>query len=163
MIAIEAHYYTKCVISYYNKSRTRNKENQRNPDVVLYGVALAEIVAFVEEQRIEPDIADLIAMYSNRPGELGLETENRINSTHFKERLLSSCPNLVAYNSGRDIFISFPEDVGTILQNAYTEDSNDEGTYLTKTANIIRREILNSTVSSEGQFDEICQATSVPK
>ena len=49
---------------------------------MLYGVALAEIVAFV------------------------LETENRINSTHFKERLLSSCPNLVAYKSGHDIFLS---------------------------------------------------------
>ena len=73
------------------------------------------------------------------------------------------CPNLVAYKSGRDIFISFPEDVGTILQNTYTEDSDDEGTYLTKTANIIIREILNSTVSFEGHFDENCQATSVPK
>ena len=77
--------------------------------------------------------------------------------------MLSSCPNLVAYKSGHDIFISFPEDVGTILQNTYTEDSDDEGTYLTKTANIIRREILNSTVSFEGHFDENCQATSVPK
>ena len=102
-------------------------------------------------------------MYSSRSEELGLETGNRINSTHFKERLLSSCSNLVAYESGRDIFISFPEDVGTILQNAYTEDSDDEGTYLTNTANVIRREILNSTVSFEGQFDENCQATSVPK
>ena len=106
MIAIEAHYHTKCLISYYNKSRTKNEEHQRDPNAVLYGVALAEIVAFVEEQRIESEItvfklADLIKMYSNRLEELGLETGNRINSTHFKERLLSSCPNLVAYKSGR--------------------------------------------------------------
>ena len=168
MIAIEAHYHTKCFISYCNKSRTKNEEHQRNPNAVLYGVALAEIVAFIEEQRIESEItvfklADLIKMYSNRLEELGLETGNQINSTHFKERLLSSCPNLVAHKSGRDIFISFPEDVGTILQNTYTEDSDDEVTYLTKNATIIRREILNSTVSFEGHFDENCLATSVPK
>ena len=167
MITIEAHYHTKCLISYYSKSRTKNEDHQRNPNAVIYGVALAEIFAFVEEQRIEPEItvfklADLIKMYSNHLEDIGLETGNRINSTHFKERLLSFCLNLVAYKSGHDIFIFFPEHVGTILQNVYTEDSDDEGTYLTKTANI-RREILNSTVSFEGQFDENCQATSVPK
>ena len=91
MIAIEAHYHTKCFIFYYNKSRTKNKENQRNPNAVLYGIALAEIVAFVEEQGIDSEIAvfkfaDLIKMYSNRLEEVGLETGNRMNSTHYKER-----------------------------------------------------------------------------
>ena len=124
---------TQYALSHYNKLRAKNKENLRNPYASLYGVALAEIVAFVEEQKIESEItvfelAYLIKMYSNPLKELGLETGNRINSSHFKERLLSSCPNLVAYKSGRDIFVSLPEDVGTILQNAYTEDSNDEGT-----------------------------------
>ena len=56
MITIEAHYHTKCLISYYNKSQTKNEENQRDPNAVLYGVALAEIVAFVEEQTIESEI-----------------------------------------------------------------------------------------------------------
>ena len=102
MIAIEAHYYTKCLISYYHKSRTKNEEYQHNPNAVLYGAALAEIVAFVEEQRIESEItvfklANLIKMYYNHLEELDLERGNRINSTHFKERLLSSCPNLVTY------------------------------------------------------------------
>ena len=65
MIAIEAHYHTKCLISYYNSSMTKNEENQRDSNAVLYRVALAEIVAFVEEQRIESEItvfklADLI-------------------------------------------------------------------------------------------------------
>ena len=67
MIAIEAHYHTECPISYCNKSLTKNEENQRDPNAVLYGVALAEIVAFVDEQRIESKItlfklADLIKM-----------------------------------------------------------------------------------------------------
>ena len=112
---------------------------------MLYGVALAEIVAFVEEQRIESEItvfklADLIKMYSNRLEELGLETWNRINSTHFKERLLSSCQKFVAYKSGRDIFISFPEDVGTILQNTYTEQgrrSRSDHSNLDRTKNLV--------------------------
>ena len=57
----------------------------------------------------------------------------------------------------------FPEDVGTILQNAYIENSDDEGTYLTKAVNIMRREVQNSTVNFEGQFDENWQATFVSK
>ena len=55
-----------------------------------------------------------------------------------KDRFLSSCPNLVTYKSGRDVFVSFREGIGAILQNAYTEDADDEGTYLAKAANIVR-------------------------
>ena len=62
--------------------------------------------------------------------ELGLDPEGRIHSTHFKDSLMSSCPNLVAHKSGRDVFVSFCEDIGSILQNAYAEDADDEGTYL---------------------------------
>ena len=53
-------------------------------------------------------------MYCNRLEELGLEIENRIHSTQFKERMLSSYPNLVSYKSGRDVYVSFPEDVGAM-------------------------------------------------
>ena len=71
----------------------KTKKNHHNPNSVLYGVALAEIIAFVKEQRIELEItvfklADLIKMYSNRLEGLGLETgnfSNRINSNHLKE------------------------------------------------------------------------------
>ena len=102
-------------------------------------------------------------MYCNRLEELGLEIENRIHSTQFKERLLSSCPNLVTHKSGRDVYVSFPEDVGAMLQNTHTEDSDDEGACLTKASNIVRREILNSLCSFEGTFDKNYQHTSVPK
>ena len=100
-------------------------------------------------------------MYCNRIEELGLDLEGRIHRTHFKDRSLSSCPNLVAHKSGLDVFASFREDVGAILQNA--EDADDEGTYLAKAANIVRREILNCSVRFEGTFDESSQKVSVPK
>ena len=77
--------------------------------------------------------------------------------------MLSSCPNLVAFKSGRDVFVSFREDVGAILQNAYAEDADDEGTYLAKAASIVRRKILNCSVRFEGTFDESSQKVSVPK
>ena len=168
MIAIEACYHAKCLSSYYNKSRAKERENKCKSDAVLYGVALAEIVAHIEEQKDEAKItvfkvAELIKMFCNRIEELGLDLEGRIHSTHFKDRLLSSCPNLVAYKSGRDVFVSFREDIGAILQNAYAEDADDEGTYLAKAANIVRREILNCSVRFEGTFDESSQTVSVPK
>ena len=95
--------------------------------------------------------------------ELGLDLEGRIRSTHFKDHLLSSCPNLVAYKSGQDVFVSLREDNGAILENAYTEDADDEGAYLSKAANIVRREILNCSVRFEGIFYESSQKVSVPK
>ena len=85
-------------------------------------------------------------MYCNRIEVLGLDLEGRIHSTHFKDRLLLSCSNLVAHKSGPDIFVSFREDIGAILQNAYAEDADNEGTYLAKAANIVRNEILNCSV-----------------
>ena len=102
-------------------------------------------------------------MYCNRIEELGLDLEGRIHSTHFKDCLLLSCPNLVAYKSSRDVFVSFREDIGAILQNAYAEDADDEGTYLAKAANIVRREILNCSARFEGTFDESSQKVFVPK
>ena len=136
-------------------------------DAVLYAVALAEIVAHIEEQRNEAKttvfkLADLINIYCNCIEELGLDLEGRIHSTHFT-CLLSSCPNLVAYKSGRDVFVSFCEDIGAILQNAYAENADDEGTYLAKATNIVRRKILNCSVRFEGTFDESSQKVSVPK
>ena len=165
MIAIEACYNAKCSSSYYNKSCAKERESKCNSDAVLYGVSLAEIVAQIEEQKDEAKttvfkLADLIKMYYNRIEELGHDLEGRIHSTHFKDRLLSSCPNLVEYESGRDIFVSFREGTGAILQNAYAED---EGTYLAKAANIVRREILNCSVRFEGTFHESSQKVSVPK
>ena len=92
MIAIEDCYHAKCLSSYYNVTRAKKSENKCNFDAVLYGVALAEIVAHIEEQKDEAKItvfklADLIKMYCNRIEKLGLDLEGRIHST--QDRLLS--------------------------------------------------------------------------
>ena len=71
MIAIEACYHAKCLSSYYNKTRAKARETGHTPNSVVYGVALVEIVAFLQEQRLESHttvfkLADLIKMYCNR-------------------------------------------------------------------------------------------------
>ena len=53
-------------------------------------------------------------------------------SNRVKDHLMSSCSNLVVYKSGRDVFVSFREDIGAILQNAYAKDADDEGSFLAK-------------------------------
>ena len=67
MVAIEACYHAKCLSSYCNKSRAKERANKCNSDAVLYGVAWAEIVDHIEEQKDEAKItvfkpADLIKM-----------------------------------------------------------------------------------------------------
>ena len=53
MIAIEACYQAKCLSSYHNKTRAKARETGHTPNSVLYGVGLAEIVAFLQEQGLE--------------------------------------------------------------------------------------------------------------
>lgn len=163
MIAIEAVYHTKCLSTFYNRSRAQ-ETSQSNADGVLHGIALAEILAYINEEKNENSVtvfklADLVKMYSNRLEQLGVVVEFRIHSTNFKDRILSSCPNLVAYKRGRDVFISFRDDVGAVLSNAYVDDDDDEGTYLAKAANIVRRDILNTISSFDGIFDENSKKT----
>ena len=131
MIAMKACYHAKCLSSYYNKSHAKERENKCNSDAILNGIALAEIVAHIEERKDEAKITvfklvDLIKMSCNRIEELGLDLKGKIHSTHLKNGLLSSCPNLVAYKSGWDVFVSFHEDTETILRNA-SADADHEG------------------------------------
>ena len=67
MIAIEACYHAKCLSSYNNKAPAKERGNKCNSDAVLYGTALAEIVAHIEEHKDEAKstvfkLADLIKM-----------------------------------------------------------------------------------------------------
>ena len=53
-------------------------------------------------------------------------------SNRVKDCLMSLCPNLVVYKSGRAVFVSFHEDIGALFENAYAEDADDEGSYFAK-------------------------------
>ena len=60
-------------------------------------VALAELVSYMEESALDEGavpvfkLSDLIKPYTERLRQLGVEISGRINSTQFKNRLLTAC------------------------------------------------------------------------
>eukprot|EP00112_Aurelia_sp_Birch-Aquarium-sp1_P002959 Seg1330.1 transcript_id=Seg1330.1/GoldUCD/mRNA.D3Y31 product="hypothetical protein" protein_id=Seg1330.1/GoldUCD/D3Y31 len=168
MIAIDAVYHSICLSSYYNKERSSNKSHGSDSDSILKGVALAEVVSYMEEEISEKrntvfKMTDLIWLYTNRLEQLGVIVDTRVNSTHLKERILTLSPDLIAGMKGRDTYISCRGKVGEMLQMAYVECGDDEGTYLAKAANIVRRDIFTTKSKFDGTFSKDAQKDSVPK
>eukprot|EP00112_Aurelia_sp_Birch-Aquarium-sp1_P007906 Seg1863.1 transcript_id=Seg1863.1/GoldUCD/mRNA.D3Y31 product="hypothetical protein" protein_id=Seg1863.1/GoldUCD/D3Y31 len=168
MIAIDAVYHSICLSSYYNKERSSNKSHGSDSDSILKGVALAEVVSYMEEEISEKrntvfKMTDLIRLYTNRLEQLGVIVDTRVNSTHLKERILALSPDLIAEMKGRDTYISCRGKVGEMLQMAYAECGDDEGTYLAKAANIVRRDIFTTKSKFDGTFSKDAQKDSVPK
>ena len=74
MIAIDAMYHVKCLAVLYNKTnRKQAGDDFDNTEKQLHGIALAELVAFIEEAYLDSEneiplfkLADLVKMYSSR-------------------------------------------------------------------------------------------------
>ena len=72
MIAIDAMYHAKCLAALYNKAnRKQLGDDFDNTEKQLHGIALAELVAFIEEAYLDSEdeipifkLADLVKMYS---------------------------------------------------------------------------------------------------
>ena len=96
MIALEAKYHWKCLVDLYNRARALDRAGQeKDCEAHLHGIALAELVAFMEDLRKE-DIApvfkltDLTQMYKNRLEQLGAVVEGRIHSSRLRQVAVST-------------------------------------------------------------------------
>ena len=169
LIALEAKYHVKCLVSLYNRVRqTRGSDEQKDSCTINQGIALAELVTYIEDARADNEIvpifklADLIRMYSTRVEQLGTCLSGRVNSTHLKDRILAHFPNLQAHKEGRDILLIFNKDVGPAMRKACEHDADADAIHLARAANIVRREIFIRKTSFTGTYDSQCQASSLP-
>ena len=94
LIAQEAKYHTKCLVSLYNKVRdTDAKTAEPDPDRMNHAIALAELVTYIEEARTDALVApvfvlaDLAALYTTRMEQLGTIMTGRVHSTKLKNRI----------------------------------------------------------------------------
>ena len=86
---------------------------------------------------------------------------NRIHSTRLKIRLLSALPDLTAHVQGREILVTFKEDIGLALIKACDGDS--DAVHFMRAAQVIRKEWLNIKIKQfDGFFTSECQRDSVP-
>ena len=120
------------------------------------------MVSYIEEIRAESatsipvfKLTELAKLYSDRLEELGA-------STRLKDGILSNIRDMQAHKHGRDVLLAFNEDIGTVLNNAYGRDFDNEGMILSQTARMVRRSMSETKYSFNGTFGKDCQSQSVP-
>ena len=86
MVAQDAEYHVKCLVSLYNRARGTEKYSaESDADAVNHGIAFAELVSYIEDARMDNLVApifklsDLVSLYSNRLKQLGTEVAGRIH------------------------------------------------------------------------------------
>ncbi len=83
-----------------------------------------------------------------------------IHITRLKNRLLFAVPGLTSYTKGRDILLTFEEDVGDALKKACDHDS--DAMHLMRAAQSVCVEMFESKYSFTGSFDPEFQTKAVP-
>ena len=84
-------------------------------------------------------LSEMTKLYTERLRQLGVEVSSRINSTRLKERLLSAVPDLRAHVKGKEIFLTYENDVGNVINLACENNFDSDAMVLAKPARIVRR------------------------
>ena len=171
MVATDAKYHLKCLVSLYNKARKQktcsgNTMASSSSYKPIDGdeLAFAELIAFIDESlRVEEPavlkLSDLVKFYTLKLSELEGE-QAKVNSTRLKSRILATFPDLTAHNEGREVFFILSHENGSVLLEAKNADS--EEVCLAKAAMIVRKELLHVNNSFDGTFAPESQKESVP-
>ena len=172
MIAIEAKYHKSCLTALYNRARavasSTSGNNQCNN---LDSVALAELAAYMEDCHNEMDIApvfklsDLAQLYETHLEQLGVEVDGRVHTSRLKLRLLAVLPNLKATSQGKNVMLSFDDNISGALQKSCDHNyySDRDAMHLVRAAKIVRRQMFLHKYSFNGSFSEEHQQNIVPQ
>ena len=167
MPATDSYYHPGCLTALYNRLRSISPKEEENitTQVSLEAIALAELVAYIEENAEQTvfKLADLSKLYSCRLEQLGAYVPERVNSTRLMERLLSQLPDLREYTEGREVKLAFSNDISAALQFAQDYDYDAEATHLAKAATFVRKEMLTKQQHFNGSFESDCHHQAVPK
>ena len=170
LVAQEAKYHASCLVALYNNAHTSaQKAAQDSNDTIMHGIALAELLNYIEDARLDADVApvfklgNLAKLYTQKLESLGVDVTGRVHTTRLKERIQHHFPDLQSHKEGRDILLAFDCDVSIALRKVCEESYDDERVHLAKTAQILRREMLEKELSFKGSFHSGCQKDSVPR
>jgi hypothetical protein len=170
LVAQEAKYHQHCLIQLYNRERAAVRAQQPNEhDGSIHGIAFAELISYIEDVRNANDqcpifkLADLVKLYTICINQFEREDLSRVNSTRLKQRILEHFPDMKAHTKGRDVLMVFNDDLGEVLQKAREHSYDEEGIFLLRAAQIIRRDMLHKSAKFNGTFTKDCQENSVPQ
>ena len=175
LIAMEAQYHPSCLLALYDRASRLSKDEAKVENespgsrVSADSLALAEVVAFMEEVRCSENtpsvfiLSKLIDLYMEQLKQHGAVVTARAQATRFKERLLAICPDLTAVNQGRDVMLTYNENLGIALKQI-RENSDSDAIHLMHTAKLIRQELfVGNSGDFNGSFDENSQKNSIPQ
>lgn len=166
MVADEAKYHLKCLSAFYRRKPHVTDEDVEEGASNLQALALAQLVAFIESCRDDPDtrpvfyMTQLCDMYARRLEDFGLSVPERVHSGRLREKLLAAVPDLFSAQEGRNVVLMFNKDLGAAIKEANTRDS--EAVHLVRAAEVVRKEIFKLKAAFNGRFEEGCQSKSVP-
>ncbi|CAB4025239.1 hypothetical protein ROHU_037104 [Paramuricea clavata] len=87
-----------------------------------------------------------------------------IHSTRLKEKILSRIPELHESKKGRDVVLTFKDEVGSAIYKDCKQDFEEDGICLSSAANIVRKQIFQHIQATEKfSLEEGSQNTSVPR
>jgi len=146
--------------------QTQNK-SVVNEHLHIDSMALAEVIAYIEDTKfgeVTPSVfklTELCQLYAYHlrkyAREAGVQVDSGIHSSRFKERLLSSCPNLTAVPYGRDVFLSFRDDIGVALHHVM-EQADSDAVHLMHTVKLIRNEVFSHACNFTGSLSDHSKA-----
>ena len=106
-------------------------------------------------------------MYKIRLEQLGAENDGRIHTSRLKLSLLSVLPNLRATSQGRNMMLSFDDDIifSGALKKACDNDfcSDRDAMHLMRAAKVVRREMFKQKYLFNGSFTEESLRNIVPR
>ena len=95
----------------------------------MKAIALAELVAYIESFRDDPETApvfsmpDLCRLHARRLKDLGLDIADRVHSGRLREKLLAAVPDLFPSHQGREVVLMFNADLRQVIKKACTRDT----------------------------------------
>ena len=166
MTADDCTYHLKCLTRHYRKKPKHQEDESEDETTKLQAVALAQVVAYIESCREDPEsrplfyMSDLCELYASRLKDIGLHVPDRVHSGRLRDKLLAAIPDLFSAHEGRNVVLMFNKDLGAAMKEASTRDS--EAVQLARAAELVRKEIFKYKQVFNGRFQEECQEKSVP-
>ena len=167
LVAQDAKYHLGCLVSLYNRAAAdQSRKGKKNTtDNHSRSVALAELLTYIGESRMDEDVApvlklaDLVKQYSAWLQQFGIEQDTRPLTLN----IIAHFPDLKAYKEGRDVLLAFDKDIRAALRKLCKEDFDDEAICLARAAKIVRKDMFQLQAQFTGSFDEACKVNSVPQ
>ena len=162
MIAFDAMYHSTCLLNLYRECHQKETEvTYDDTNKQIHGQVLSELAQYLE-QVAKDDIKNNV-FYKERVIEFGGHTSERGHTTKLKNRLLAHAENLREYKDKTFSYLTFDENVGTVLKSCDERNFDDEAFSLSEAAKILRRDIFSKDCNEfDGHFSENSQKEFVP-